>query len=570
MKSSTRIRIIAVLVILFCAGLFVRLFFLQVVKKQYYRDQADRQYFRPLAGSFDRGTIYLRSKDGGLVAAATTREGYTIAINPKVISNATTTYEKLSGYFAQAGRPLDKELFFQKAAKKSDPYEEISTRADKGLADLASSVSKREVLVSKERWRYYPASTTAAHALGLLGYLGEDYSGRYGLEKSYNDVLSRNKEQSFANFFAEIYRGLASAATSSDRAQGDIVLTIEPTVQKYLEAELLKTTQKYSPEMAGGIVMDPQTGAIYALAAWPNFNPGEKVTDLSVLPNLLVEGRYELGSIVKALTMATGLDSGAVRATTTYNDKGCLTLNKKLFCNYDGKARGVVGMQEVLNQSLNLGATFVEQRVGKEKFKQYFAAFGLGTKTGIDLPGEVSGSLATLGNDQDVEFATASFGQGISLTPMAMARALATLGNGGYLVQPHLVQEIRYTTGLKKVITPPLGPQVIATATSREITRMLSIVVDTKLANGKAKLPHTTIAAKTGTAQYVDPTTKKYYPDRYLHSFFGYFPAYEPRFLVFLMIKHPRGVEYASETLTEPFLEMSKFLLSYYQVPPDR
>jgi cell division protein FtsI/penicillin-binding protein 2 len=548
----------------------VRLFFLQVVKSQYYRDQADRQYLRP-TGAFNRGNIYFTAKDGTLVAAATMREGYTIALNPKRLLSATTTYERLAGVFTQAGLSLDREQFLAKAARVNDPYEEIAVRTEKLLADRAADLPGNEIIVSKDRWRYYPAATSAAHVLGLLGYRGDDYAGRYGLEKTYNDVLSRERDQSFATFFAEIYRGLApTVATGTSRAEGDIVLTIEPTVQKFLESALAKTDEKYAPELAGGIVIDPRTGDILAMAARPGFNPGEKIGDLSVLPNPLVEGRYELGSIVKALTMAAGLDGKAVTAKTTYDDRGCQTLNKKLFCNYDGKARGRVNMQEVLNQSLNLGVTFVEQQLGKEKFRAYFQNFGLGERTGIDLPGEVAGSLSTLDNDQDVEFATASFGQGISITPIAMSRALTALANNGRPVKPRLVREIRYSTGLNKVIPPVIGAQVIATSTAREISRMLTEVVDTKLANGKAKLPHTTVAAKTGTAQYVDPATRQYYPDRYLHSFFGYFPAYEPRFLIFLMVKHPRGVQYASETLTEPFLDLTKFLLSYYQVPPDR
>jgi cell division protein FtsI/penicillin-binding protein 2 len=144
------------------------------------------------------------------------------------------------------------------------------------------------------------------------------------------------------------------------------------------------------------------------------------------------------------------------------------------------------------------------------------------------------------------------------------------LGNGGYLIEPHLVKKIDYQNKLSRVIEPKIGTQVIKKETSERITRMLVTVVDKKLANGKAKMENYSIAAKTGTAQISNPATGKYYPDRYLHSFFGYFPAYEPRFLVFMYMVYPKGVRYSSETLTEPFINISRSLLNYYQVPPDR
>lgn len=574
-SSLSRIRILAVLIFLFSGLLLSRLFFLQVVKTQYYRDMADRQYLRPAINLFNRGEIFFTAKDGGLVSAATTKQGFTIAINPKVIENATTTLEVMSEVFTRYGQAIDSEIFLAKAGKRNDPYEEVANRISEPVADEISALSLQEAIVSKDRWRYYPASTTASHVIGFMGFKGDLYTGRYGLEKYYNDVLSRDNKPSFVSFFAEIYRGfsksnLSGDVASSTRPEGDVVLTIEPNVQTYLETVLSKAKEKYSAELTGGIVMDPKTGDIIAMGAQPNFNPGEKQVDLSLMTNPLVENVYEMGSIVKALTMAAALDSGAVTAKTTYNDKGSLTMNNKTIYNYDGKARGVVSMQEVLNQSLNTGVTFAMQQMGKESFKKYFLSFGLGEKTGIDLPGEGSGLVSTLNNNQDIEFATASFGQGISVTPIEMTRALATLGNGGFLVRPHVVKEIRYKTGLRETIESEIGRQVLKKTTSEEITRMLVEVVDTKLANGKAKLPHTSVAAKTGTAQMVDPSTKKYYEDRYLHSFFGYFPAYEPRYLVFLYIKNPRGVQYASETLTVPFMDITKFLLNYYSIPPDR
>ncbi len=569
MKSNPvfRFRLISIFILLFSCFLVLRLFFLQVVRHDYYQNLAGRQYVQPAARLFDRGSIYFQTKDGNLVSAATIKQSYVLAVNPKLAPSGETLFSKLTPLVPT----LEQAVVLAKTAKKDSSYQVLANRLDEQTVDRIRQLKDKSLILSREKWRYYPAGPLGSHVIGFMGYRGDDYIGRYGLEKEYEPILSRTDNQTFTNFFAEIFSGLNQKVTQAEPGgMGDIVLTIEPTVQNFLESTLTKVMATYRGEMAGGIIIDPKTGAIYAMATLPNFNPGEKQTELSILKNPSIENIYEMGSIVKALTMAAALDSGAVTAKTTYDDKGFIVLNKKKISNYDGKGRGIVSMQEVLNQSLNTGATYAMQRMGRETFRHYFFGYGLGEKTGIDLPNEASGLMNNITTNQDVNYATASFGQGISVSPIEITRALSVLANGGYLIKPYVVKEVKYPTLLKSVTKPVVGPAILKPATSQEITRMLTVVVDTKLANGKAKLPHTTVAAKTGTAQIVDPVTKAYYPDRYLHSFFGYFPAYNARFLVFLYIKHPHGVQYASETLTMPFLDITKFLLNYYNIPPDR
>jgi cell division protein FtsI (penicillin-binding protein 3) len=346
---------------------------------------------------------------------------------------------------------------------------------------------------------------------------------------------------------------------------------MEPTVARMLDSVLQATNDKYSSNLTGAIIMNPQTGAIYAMNAVPGFDLNNRgTTTIEQFQNPMVENVYEFGSTIKALTMAAGLDSGVIMPYSTYYDAGSITLDTFTIKNYDGKGRGTVDMQQVLNQSLNTGVSHIVQLMGKDKFRNYFLNFGLGQKTGIDLPNEELGLIQNLRSPRDVEYATASFGQGIAVTPIAAARALAVLGNGGRLVTPHLVTRIEYHDGTSKELTYEDTPQVITKETSEEISRMLTTVVDDALGGGKFSMPNHTIGAKTGTAQIADPNGGGYYEDKYLHSFFGYFPAFNPQFLVFMYTVEPKGVKYASETLTEPFMDIAHFLINYYTIPPDR
>lgn len=549
--------------------LVVRMYFVQVVHGQEYRAQASAQYTQPAQEMMARNDIFFTTKDGALVAAAVMQSGWRIAIKPKDIDDTAATYAALN-----EATPIDRERFFASAAKKDDPYEEVAFRVGDEAAKNIRAQKLPGVLLVADEWRAYPGQGLAGQALGFVGFRGDTKTGLYGLERYWNDTLVKNDTGLYVNPFAQVFTNVAALVNPNAAAEhGSIITSIEPAVQARLESALQDIMTTYSPKIAGGIVMDPHTGAIVAMAETPGFDPNtyNLVTNPSVFSMHQVESVYELGSIMKALTMAAALDYGVVSPATTYDDTGCITRSGAKICNYDHKARGVVSMQEVLNQSLNTGATFAEERLGRSVFTQYVKNYGLGDETGIDLPGEVAGKIGNLDHGADVDFASASFGQGIAVTPIAMIRALSALGNGGVLPTPHIAVGVRYESGITRSLVPTgVQPRVISATSSEAISTMLGTVFDKALLNGELKQEHYSIAAKTGTAQIAPSGGGGYYADRWLHSFFGYFPVHDPRYIILLYAVEPHGELYASHTLAKPFAGLATFMINYYNLPPDR
>lgn len=571
-----RVRLIFGFFVFLTLIIIVRLYFLQIVKGQSFSERADRQYISVTVDTFDRGSIFFEDKNNTLFSAATLKSGYVVALNNKNIIATDTEkyYRELSEIIS-----IEADNFYSKISKKDDPYEEIATHVSEDQIKKIKDLNLSGIIIEKEKWRYYPGDDLASRLIGIVGYNGDLLEGRYGLEKYYEDVLSRKNSNLYVNTFAEIFSNLNNTLSNDKKREGNIITSIDPEVQGYIEKIVNDTNEKWNSKSTGAIVVDPKTGEIYSMTVSPTFNLNnfKDEKDVSIFSNPLISDAYEMGSIIKPLTMAAGLDTGDVTAKTTYDDKGFLEIDGRTIYNFDKKGRGVVDMQAVLNNSLNTGVTFVMDRMGKEKFTEYFQKYGIGSETGIDLPNEAAGNIGNilnnLNNKKKIEYATASFGQGISMTPIMTVRALSVLANGGKLIIPHVVKKIDYKVGLSKNISyVNEAKQVIKKETSEEISRMLVRVVDEALAGGAMKMNNYSIAAKTGTAQMARPASDGggYYTDKWLHSFFGYFPAYNPRFLVFLYTVEPKNIDYASKTLTGPFFDITKFLINYYEIPPDR
>ncbi len=584
-----RIRLLAIAFILVAMVLIFKLYIVQVVRHDNYVALGDRQYIKKNSNIVDRGSIFFTKKDGSHVAAATMKDDYTLYINPKSFYTFVKSDKNINKQSEEQlildtkskilntlklnedKKRILEEKFIKIQAKKNDVYLELvkglSEDEQKQIRDL-----KLDFLgLGKEKKRYYPGNELASNVIGTIGFKGDELAGRYGLEKYYENILNR-ADKAYSNFFVDLFAGAKKVITDKSQMEGDIYTTIEPVVQKELENKIREIHNKQNSDLTGAIVMNPYTGEIIAMAKVPTFSHNDdSAFPIEYYKNDIVESSYEMGSIIKSLTMAMGIDTDKVHANSKYNDEGFIKVKDRTIYNFDKKGRGYIPMQEALSQSLNTGFVYISRLVGNDVMTKYFYSFGMNKKTNIDLPNE-SAPLTSNLEKGDVEHATASFGQGIAMSPIGTIRALSVVANGGYVISPHIVNKIKYEIGGFKEIKPEdLTKQtpVLKPATIDEIRSMLVYNVDHSLLNGKRKNPRYTIAAKTGTAQ-VASETGGYIDGKNIHTFIGFFPAYKPQFIVFIYTVDPKNSRYASESLANPFLDLSDFLISYYEIPADR
>ena len=551
--------------------LIANLFFLQIIQGDMYRERSEHQYLGYSGNTFNRGTIFFQGREDSLSIAAGQKRGWKLVVNAQKV-----TREELRELY-----PLLKKLSYPRSfedtwellmrlRREGNRYYELVRNIDPDEEDELRGITKKLDAFSFDidKWRFYPFHESGAQTIGFLAN-GDDglYRGRYGLERFYDEVLQRKDESLYENFFVLLFRGLRGEG--SVLKEGDVITSIDPEIQLALDEQLNAVHTKWKSQLTGGVVINPQNGEVYAIDALPSFDPNSfSHFSLSRFRNPLVSNRYEFGSVMKPVVMAIALDNNLVTADTSYYDKGSVVVGKHTIWNFDHRGRGWATMQDVLNQSLNTGMVFVSKTIPKELFREYFKRYGFPEKSGIDLPGDVEGLTKNLKSPRDIEFANMSFGQGIAVSPLAFVKAFSALAHGGVTVQPHIMRTIRYTSGIEQDARLKEGTRVLSEQTAGEISRMLVNVFDS-YHGGRWKFPHYRIAAKTGTAQ-LPKEGGGYDETKHLHSFVAYFPAYQPRYLVFLFTVDPKGVKYSSQTLIEPFRKLARFLINYAQIPPDR
>jgi len=563
------------IVILFLgSGVLARLFSLQILDHDYYNALAQDQH-QFLATLFPkRGKIFMqdlssRQRDGEEHHSplAVNKEFQQVYLVPKDVpgENKEVLVDSLVKIL-----DLDEQVIRERVNKPNDPYEPLKHKVDKEEAQKIEELDLEGLGLISETWRYYPYQTLASHLSGFVGIIEEKKIGQYGLEGYYQDELRGqlgflSGEKDIAGYW------IPSANQEIELAQDgvNLILTIDENIQFKAEKELKQVIDRWQAESGTIIVMEPATGAIRAMASWPVFDPNEysQVEDINFFLNPAIQEVYEPGSVFKPITMAAGLDSGRVTPSTTYNDTGQIRIKGSTITNVDGKSYNQQTMTQVLEKSLNTGAVFVQRAVGKDLFQDYIERFNLHKPTGIDLLGEVKGNISNLYTGRDINLATISFGQGITVTPLGLVAAIGAIANNGNLVKPFVVERFVYPDDREVVTQSEIVSQVISSDTAETLTKMLVSVVE----NGYGKSAQVAgydVAGKTGTAQMAD-LEKGGYTEDTIHSFVGYAPAFNPKFVILVKLDKPQGIRFASDSVSPVFRRITEYLLNYLEIAPE-
>lgn len=553
-----------VFIIVIAIIVFHRLFVIQVLSHEelFSRAKNQHQYYEELTPK--RGEIYLQNK-GKTYPASVNEEMDTVVAVPKNIVDVSGTAMTLATIL---NIPVE-EVKDKISKNREDMYEVIKRKLTDNESLEIQNKGLKGIELIPEYWRTFPASPLASQTVGFLGYSGEERSGQYGVEEYFDSSLKGKggfikAEKDTGGRWISV--GLRTLQKADD---GDnLVLTVEQSVQYFVEKKLEEAVKKFQAASGNILIMDPKTGRIIALANYPTYDNANysEVKDATLFQNKCIQEQFEPGSIFKPITYAIALDTGKMEPTTTYHDGGSVSMAGYTLHNFDGKGRGLIPMTTALDLSLNTGAIFAQQRAGKEKYYEYLKNFGLGEKLGIDLIGEANGDIKNLGEMKDLNFATASFGQGISLTPLQMITAFSAVINGGHLMKPQIVEKVIKNNGEEITIPPKEIRKVISDTASAKIRAMLISVVK----NGwsiKAAVPGYLIGGKTGTAQIPNPNGAGYSSET-IHSYITATPMDDPRFTVLVKLDKVKAVNFSSDSSSPIARQILEFLFDYYNISP--
>ncbi|MBL7155351.1 MAG: penicillin-binding protein 2 [Candidatus Portnoybacteria bacterium] len=572
--SQWRISLLIVIIFLVGSGVLTRLFSLQILQYDYYSVLAQDQHGLDKILFPQRGEIFIqdlsdsrRNNQENYYPLATNKEFYQVYIIPKdIIDNQK---EDLAVRLAEL-LEIEKEIILQRMNKADDPYEPIKHKVSQVIAQEIANWQINGLAVAPETWRYYPNNQLACHLVGFVGMKDEERIGQYGLEGYYENELKGQVGFLSGQKDTSGYR-IPSLKQELKPAQDGphLILTIDQNIQFKAEKELRQLVERWQAEAGTIIVMEPTSGAIRAMANWPTFDPNQysQVADIDIFLNPVTQKVYEPGSVFKPITMAAGLDSNQIFPETIYQDKGQLRIKGSTITNVDGKVYGEQTMTQVLEKSINTGAVFVQQKIGQDIFQDYVQRFNFNQPTGIDLIGEVKGNISNLFTGREINLATISFGQGITMTPLGLITALGAIANQGKLMRPFIVEKLIYPDGSEIVKEPQVIKEVISSQTAEKLTKMLVSVVD-KGYGRPARVAGYSVAGKTGTAQIPDLERGGYSEDETIHTFVGFAPAFEPRFIILIKLDKPLGIRFAADSVSPVFKKLAEYLFNYLEIPP--
>lgn len=516
-----------------------------------------------------RGNIYMQDKDKGKFLVATNRRMPDLSIvSTKVPHDAAqAAIDQLTRITSLDRAVVEKAVIGGASGSR--------VLLHKLTDDQVSAINEMKVpgiSVGYETGRAYPAGTLAADVVGFYGYSQQGRAGQYGVEASFDSELSGTREDAAPTRmkFVDYLKSLIGKDTVEDVTAAkpdDVELTIDKNIQSYIESALADVLRKYSAASGVIIVQEPKTGRILGLADSPTFDPNNygSYPVQSFLNGAITP--FEPGSSFKPFTMAMGIDNGKVTPDTIFDDSGDVVVDGYTIKNFNEGHFGKVTMTQVLEKSINTGVMYVQSLLTHDQFLHGVVDMGFGQKTGIDLPGESPGNIDNLYTGRKINFMTASFGQGITVTPLQLITGYSAIANGGKFMKPYIVESVDDSSGNRTVTKPEIVGTPFSQKTAQQLSKMLVSVVDKGF--DKARIPRYDVAGKTGTAQIASPDGG-YLAKQYNHSFVGFAPASDPRFTIFIKMERPQGITFAADSLSPVFKDIALFLLNYMNVPPTR
>lgn len=578
-----RIKFFRIAIVVAALVIVIRLFYWQFIAKL--SSSADL-YISENEIPASRGEFYT-SDNFPLV---TNQEAFLIYAKPQELKNKYFEVAKqlapylISEKYATAEAPLSDEELKQKAEEIKKKEEEIREKlsnkslywvqlARKVPIEIKEELEKTQISgigFERDEKRLYPEASMAAQLLGFVGFdkFGRD-TGYFGIEgywdrklRGKNGRLGQEKDPFGLPILVGNYKRIPPQKGAS------LSLSLDRAIQFMVEEKLRIAVEKYGAKDGTVIVADPQTGHILAMATYPSYNPALRLEyDQKLYKNPAVADSFEPGSIFKIIAMATALDLSVVNPSITcpvcsgprqIGGFEISTWNKEYYPNST--------MTEIIEHSDNVGMTYLAEKLGIDKLYDYIIKFGFGKPTGIDLQEESSGNIRDKSEWRSIDLATASFGQGIAITPIQMIQAVSAIANGGKLISPRIVVKIK-DRDKEEENKPKDESQIISPKTASQITEMMVNAVEKGEARVFAPKDYR-IAGKTGTAQI--PIAGHYDPDKTIASFVGFAPASNPRFVMIVRFTEPSSSPYGSETAAPTFFEIAKELFKYYGIAPTK
>ena len=547
---------VAGVALLWTTGVFGRLSYLQLIKYGEYLARAQRQQQRTIEITPRRGIIYDRNLRA-LAMSVPVKSAFAV---PAEIADESLAARLLSGVL---GVPQD-VLEARMASSRSFVW--VSRKLPPEKVEAIEALNLKGIYFQDENQRFYPKRDLAAH---VLGFVDPDEKGLAGIEYELDSQI-RSKSEKIVVMADARQRWFDGGEAQRERG-ANVVLTLDEKIQYVAQRELLAAIEKTRAMAGSVIVTNPNTGEILAMANWPRFNPNvASEARAESRMNRAVAALYEPGSTFKLITLAAAFDQEITRPDEVFDcENGAIYIAGHRI--RDHKPFGLLNVADILAQSSDVGAIKIAVRLGAPRFYEYIRAFGFGAPTGVDLPGESKGLLHHLENWSAISIGSVSMGQEIGVTPIQLITAVSAIANGGLLIKPHVVQQIKrgeQVMPLPASLSAAEPRRVIRPETAATLRRLMEGVV-LHGTGTLARLDGWTAAGKTGSAQKIDPATGRYSPTQLIASFTGFAPINNPAVTILISLDSPVGLHEGGQVAAPVFKRIAEQVLSYLDVPRD-